>query len=544
MDSAPIPEAGQASLTGTGKPVTPIWSPLKIKVFRALFLASVASNIGTWMHDISAAWLMTSLAPSPLMVALVQAAATFPLFLFILPAGALADILNRRHMLLLTHLWMILAALALSILTYLGATSPVTLLLCIFALAIGVAFTNPAWQAIIPDIVPRNEIPSAIALGSIGFNLARSVGPALGGLLVASLGPAFVFLLNSISYVGIAIVLYGWKTEKPESALPPDSIFNAIRVGFRHVIYSRGMVAVLIKGGAFILGASAMWAVLPLYVKQDLHLSSLHYGMLIGALGLGAVFGGTALSRLRSKFSVDRVVNRLLIVYALFTLALAYFTNFYVLCLLMFIGGIAWMIMLSSYNIASQLSLPAWVRARGLSLYTMVFFGGLSIGSALWGLLAEYTGIPLTLVISAAVLLLGLLFSRRFNLAYSETINLTVSKHWPTPQVIEEPEPDEGPVVINVEYRINPTDKKDFLFAMKELFISRKRTGAYRWALYNDLSDPDKYIESFILPSWIEHMRQFERLTEHEKEIEEKVSRFHIGNDPPKVKHLLFIKDY
>ncbi len=520
-------------------PEVSAWSPLKIQIFKALLIASLASNIGTWMHDVAAAWLMTDLAPTPLMVSLVQAAATFPLFLFILPAGAIADTLNKKHLLIITHVWMILAALTLSLLTWWNMTTGISLLLCIFALSIGMAFTNPAWGAIIPDIVPRNTIPSAIALNSVGFNLARAIGPALGGLIVASLGPAFVFLLNSLSYIGVAIVLYTWKYRHVESTLPPESMFGAIRVGLRHVANSRAMMAVLIKGGAFILGASAMWAVLPLYVRKDLGLNSFHYGILIGFLGAGAVLGGTLLSRLRAKFSVDKTVTWLLVVFAAFIFFLSLAKNFYVLCILMFTGGIAWIILLSSYNIASQLALPAWVRARGLSIYSMVFFGGLAVGSAVWGGVANVTGIPTTLMASSIVMLLGLLFTRKFDLAYSETINLSVSKHWPTPQIHEEPEPEGGPIVVMIEYKIDPSDKKGFLDATKELYVSRKRTGAYRWGLYNDLSDPDKYIETFVLPSWIEHMRQFERITEHEKEIEEKVKAFHKGTSPPVIRHLL-----
>ncbi len=526
-------------VAGKDKKTTSTWSPLRIRIFKALFIASLASNIGTWMHDVAAAWLMTSLAPTPLMVSLVQAAATFPLFLFILPAGAIADTVNRKHLLVLTHVWMILAALSLSLLTWWNMTTGITLLICIFALSIGMAFTNPAWGAIIPDIVPHEEIPSAIALNSVGFNLARAIGPALGGLVVASMGPAFVFLLNSLSYIGVAIVLYTWKSERPESTLPPESMLRAIRVGLRHVWNSRPVMNVLVKGGTFIMGASAMWAVLPLYVRQDLGLNSLHYGILIGALGAGAVLGGMILSRLRARFSVDKMVTWLLIVFAAFLFLLSLAKNFLLLCLLMFTGGIAWLILLSSYNIATQLALPAWVRARGLSIYAMVFFGGLAVGSAIWGLVADITGIPIVLMASAGVMILGLIFTRKFNLAYSETINLSVSKHWPTPQVHEEPEPEQGPIVVRIEYKIDPDRKPEFLAAMKELFISRKRTGAYRWRLTNDLSKPEQYVESFVLPSWVEHMRQYERITEHEKEIEDRVRAFHTGKNPPEIRRFL-----
>jgi MFS family permease len=515
------------------------WGPMKIRIFKALLIASLASNIGTWMHDVAAAWLMTSLAPTPLMVSLVQAAATFPLFLFILPAGAIADTINKKHLLILTHFWMILAALSLSLLTWWNLTTGPTLLICIFALSIGMAFTNPAWGAIIPDIVPREMIPSAIALNSVGFNLARAIGPAIGGLIVASLGPAFVFLLNSLSYIGVAIVLYTWKFENPESTLPPESMFRAIRVGWRHVINSQPMMAVLIKGGSFILGASAMWAVLPLYVRKDLGLNSFHYGILIGSLGLGAVLGGTLLSRLREKFSIDKTVVWLLLVFSAVIFLLAVFTNFYLLCMLMFIGGIGWIILLSTYNIASQFALPAWVRARGLSIYSMVFFGGLAIGSAVWGVVANFIGIPYTLMAASGIMLLGLLFTRKFDISYTEKINLSVSKHWPTPQVHAEPDPEGGPIVVRIEYQIDPGTKDGFLTAMKDLFISRKRTGAFRWRLTNDLSSPDLYIESFVLPSWIEHMRQYERITEHEKEIEEKVKAFHVGKNPPEIRRFL-----
>ncbi len=523
----------------TNKQSVNTWDPLKHKVFRALWIAALVSNIGTWMQDIAGAWLMTSLSPTPLMVSLVQAAASLPMFLLLLPSGALADLVNRRRLLFASQSWMLLIAMALSALTYFSLMTAWALLLCIFLLGIGSAFTSPAWQAMIPDIVSENQLQAAISLGSVGMNLARAIGPALAGLLISALGPAFVFLLNAISFLGVVLVLFRMPNPPVKENLQDERILGAIQAGLRYTRFSPDLHAVLIRSAAFFIGASALWAVFPLYVRQDLHLNALHYGLLIGFLGVGAVLGATLLPQMHDKFSSRTTISFAIFIFSGFFIILAILKNFYILCLVMFLAGTAWVTLLASFNVGIQKVLPPWVRARGLSVYQMVFFALFAFGSIIWGAVANAIGMSYTFLIAGGSLLVGHLFVRKYPLVYSETLNLSPSKHWPVPQIADEPQPKQGPVLVTVTYRISPESASDFKNAIKELGMSRRRDGAYQWGLFNDLAEPQVYIESFMVQSWAEHMRQHERVTELDRTIEEKVRSFHKGNHPPRVHHFL-----
>ncbi len=515
------------------------WDPLKHKVFRVLWIAALVSNIGTWMQDIAGAWLMTSLSPTPFMVSLVQAAASLPLFLLLLPSGALADLVNRRKLLFISQAWMLVTAMALSILTYYNMTTAWTLILCIFLLGIGSAFTSPAWQAMIPDIVSENQLSAAISLGSVGMNLARAIGPALAGLLISALGPAFVFLLNAISFLGVVLVLFRMPDPPVKDSLQDERVLGAIQAGLRYTRYSPDLHAVLVRGAAFFLGASALWAVFPLYVRQDLHLNALHYGLLIGSLGIGAVLGATLLPRMHDWFSSRTTISIAILIFSSFFFILAVLKSFIILCLVMFIAGISWVMLLASFNVGVQKVLPPWVRARGLSVYQMVFFAFFTFGSIIWGAVANAIGMSYTFLIAGGSLLVGHLFVRKYPLVYSETLNLSPSKHWPVPQIVDEPQPKQGPVLVTVTYRISPESAPDFKSAIKELGMSRRRDGAYQWGLFNDLAEPQIYIESFMIQSWAEHLRQHERVTEIDRAVEEKVRSFHKGGRPPRIHHFL-----
>lgn len=515
------------------------WSPLKIAVFRSLWLAALFSNIGTWMQDIAGAWLMTSLSPTPLMVALVQAAASLPLFLLLLPSGALADLINRRRLLILSQGWMLLIALLLSALTYFRIITSASLLFCIFLLGVGSAFTAPAWQAFIPDLVPDDQMPSAIALGGVNMNLARAIGPALAGFLIAAIGPSFVFFMNSISFMGIVVVLFRIPDQTRNQTIADEGIIDAIQSGLRYARFSPELRAVLIRSAGFFVGASALWAVFPLFVRHNLGLGSLSYGVLIGCLGIGAVTGASLLSRFHTQFSTIKTVSLALVVFALFMFTLAWLRSFVLLCLIMFIGGNAWVMLLASFNVGAQRVLPPWVRARGISLYQMTFFAVLALGSIIWGAVANAIGIPDTLMVASGVLLIGLLFTRNLNLLYTESLNLSPSKHWPVPRIAEEPGPDRGPVLVTVRYNIDPDKAEEFKNIMKEMGTIRRRDGAFRWGLFRDLGDPSQFLETFLVHSWAEHLRQHERITEIDRVIENKVHSFHIGEHPPAIHHMI-----
>jgi MFS family permease/quinol monooxygenase YgiN len=515
------------------------WSPLRLALFRALWLAAVASNVGTWMHNVGAEWLMTTLAPTPFMVALMQTAENAPFFLLALPAGALADIVDRRRMLLFTQAWMLVAAVALALLTLLGLATPTVLLLLTFALGLGAAMNAPAWQAIVPELVPRAELSTAVSLNSVAFNIARALGPALGGLVVAAAGPWAVFLLNSLSFVGIIFVLYRWRREAVESISPTERVLGAMRAGLRYARHAPELRNVFVRTGVFAVCASALWAMLPLVARRDLQLGAVGYGVLLGSLGGGAIVGAFVLPKARQKMSINLLVVCGTVIFAGTTAALAVVRVYGLLAAALACGGVAWMTTMSSFNICAQTVVPAWVRARALALYLLVFFGALAAGSAAWGFAAEHVGVPFALLAAAAALLVSLVTTPFYPLRAGEELDLSPSLHWSEPAVVQEPHPARGPVLVTVEYRIDPAHADEFMHAMRDLERILRRDGATRWGLFTDPAQPGRYLETFLVESWAEHMRQHARVTNEDRAAQERVRSFHLGDEPPIVTHLI-----
>src|SRR5947209_2217193 len=515
------------------------WSPLGYKLFRALWIAAVASNVGTWMHNVGAEWLMTTLAPKPLVVALMQTAENAPMFLLALPAGALADIVDRRRLLLVTQTWMLISAVALAVVTLLQLTTPVVLLLLTFALGLGAALNAPAWQAIVPELVPRSELPLAVSLNSVAFNIARAVGPALGGLVVAALGSWAVFMLNSVSFIGVILVIHRWQREPVESISPTERVAGAMRAGLRYVRHAPELRDVLVRTIVFASCASALWAMLPLVARRDLGLGAVGYGILLGGLGAGAIVGAVVLPKARQMFSVNLLVILGTILFALSTATLSQVRNFDLLVVAMLFGGLAWMTTMSSFNIGVQTVVPEWVRARVLAIYLLSFFGSLAAGSAFWGLIAERFGIPIALLCAAAALIVGLSAALFFPLRISERLDLSPSLHWSEPTVVSEPQPEQGPVLVIVEYRIDPERTDEFLLAMKDVERVLRRDGATRWGLFADPAQLGRYMETFLVESWAEHMRQHARVTIEDRAVNERARSFHLGESPPEVTHLI-----
>jgi MFS family permease len=515
------------------------WSSLRHPVFRALWVATIVSNIGTWMQNVGAAWLMTSLSQSSVMVALVQTATSLPVFFFALPAGALADVVDRRRLLLITQGWMLFTALILGVLTVLDKTTPWTLLLLTFSLGVGAAMNAPAWQSTIPDVVPREDLPGAVALGSVGFNIARAIGPALAGLAIAASGPGGAFVLNAISFVGVMAVLYRWKPSRERNALPAERFVGAIRAGLRYVRHAPQLQAVLARAGVFILCGAALWALLPLRSKNELRYDATGYGILLGCIGAGALLGAAVLPKFRSDLSTDALVSWASLLFGSATLGLAFLNNFFLLCGAMLLGGLAWMTVMSSLNVAAMTTAPTWVKSRALGLYQLVFQGGLAIGSAVWGIVATHTSLTVALAGAAAGLALGLVAVRRFPLSAIEPEKLEPSLHWAEPVVVREVEPDRGPVVVTVEYRIDPAKAREFTAAMQPVREFCLRDGAIQWTLLNDTSDPSRYVEYFVVESWVEHLRQHERVTIADRAVQDYARSFHIGDKPPFVSHFI-----
>ncbi|MDC4224159.1 MAG: MFS transporter [Candidatus Manganitrophus sp.] len=515
------------------------WDPLHRPLFRALWIATVTSNIGTWMQNVAAAWLMTSLSSSPVTIALVQAATSLPIFLLALPAGALADIVDRRRLLLFTQGWMLLTAALLGFFTLAGRTTPGSLLSFTFLLGVGAAMNAPAWQAILPELVPRSELPAAISLNSAGFNIARAVGPALGGLIIAATGPGVVFLLNAATFFGVVIVLYRWPRPPRGHTLPAEQILEAIWTGLRYVRYAPALQWVLIRIGLFMLGASALWALLPLLAQRQLGLGSLGYGLLLGSLGTGAVLGAVFLQEARKRISPRRMVAAAPLLFAVVMLLLATSRSFPLLIIVMMLGGIAWMVEISSLNVLAQTFSPSWVLARSLALFLLVIQGAMMAGSLLWGSVAEQLGIPGAMMLAALGLLLGWIITARRPLPSSEEVDLTPSLHWVEPVLIGKARPEQGPVLVTVEYQIDLQRADEFKRLMRELARIRRRDGALRWGLYRDTAAPGRYLETFLVASWAEHLRQHARVTVDDRQVEERVHAIHIGALPPIVSHFI-----
>jgi MFS family permease len=524
----PPPNAGRDSM----------WTPLGESLFRAIWLASLASNIGTWMQNVGASWLMTSLSPSPLMVSLIQTASSLPIFLLALPAGALADVVDRRRLLIISQAWMLVAASALGLLTLAHLTTPLLLLILSFALGVGAALNAPAWQAIIPEVVTRGELPSAIALGGINFNFARAVGPALGGLVVALMGAGANFILNALSFLGVIVVLYRWKRQHIAEVLPAERFLGAMRAGLRYVRHAPMLRRVLIRTGAFILGGAAMWAILPLIARQQLHLTAGGFGGLLGAFGGGAVIGGTALKRIRYFLSRDGLIIYATIVFAVMTIGLGYVRTMLPAYLLMAAGGSAWVALMAELNVAAQLAVPRWVQGRALAIYQVVLQGGLAIMSIGWGGLAEKIGISWTMYAAGSVLLLSTTVNLRWKIALADQIELD-SVPIPIPEIKEHVHDDAGPVLVTIEYLINPAQAAQFEEAMQKLRVMRRRDGATFWALFFDAARPERYLEYWIVDTWMEHLRQHLRATQADHELLELARSFHVGEKPPVASHQL-----
>lgn len=517
----------------------PAKGPLSLPVFRALWIATIISNIGTWMHDVGAGWLMTSLSPSPLLVALVQAATTLPMFLLALPAGALADIVDRRKMLLSAQVLGLAAAAVLAFLTFQGLTTPWLLLAATFVLGVAAALSAPVFQAIVPELVDKATLPDAVALNSLGVNISRAIGPALGGVIVALAGVPAVFALNAVSVSAVLIVLVTWKRATTVHSLPPEHFFGALRAGYRYARHSPAMRLVLIRTLGFFLFSSALWAMLPLVGRRELGLDAAGYGALLGCMGAGAIVGALLLKQLRKKVASNRVSIWATLLFAAATLALALAPNAWLAGAVMFAAGVAWIGMLTSLNVAAQMASPGWVKARALAVYLLVLQGAMTGGSILWGTLASNAGVAGALIIAAIGQTLAILLALRWRLPKDSTTDLAPSNHWAEPVLAVPLANDRGPVLIEVEYRVGPEQQAAFTAALRNFRATRYRDGAIRWDVWEDVAEPGRVVEAFIVESWVEHQRQHARVTHSDALDQELLSAFHIGDQPPVVRHLL-----
>ena len=520
-----------------------ILTPFQQRLFLAIWTAQLVSNIGTWMQSTAAAWMMTGLDPSPVMVALVQTAASLPIFFLGLFAGAIADVTDRRRFIIFTQIWMLVSAAILAILTIDGLTTPFSLLLLTFSLGIGSALMMPGFQAIFPDIVPRPQLPTAVTLNSVSYNIARCVGPALGGLIVALAGPGPVFFLNAISFLGVVFVLLLWTPQEKPDHIPPENIVSAMRTGIRYFWHARDLKCVLIWTAVFTFFGSAVWALMPL-VAFNLGVGAWGYGTLIGALGMGSLIGAGILSRVRSSLSLKTLVTGAEIIFAAATVVLGFEYSFPLLMIAMIAGGIAWITIVSNFNATVQTVVPSWVQARALGLYWMIFSGGMAISSYFWGVIADFTSVSTALLIAGIGLLITLPLIVRLPLRDGVSLDMSPARYWSESRFAPEPKSHSGPVFVTRKYRIDPCHEDEFLADMRHVERLIRRDGAVDWRLVRDLKDPSLFIEVFVTESWADHLRQHERLTVEDLEIEQKARIWQTKETSPAVRHFVSAYNY
>jgi MFS family permease len=508
-------------------------------VFAVLWTATLVANIGSWMYSAASGWLMTSLNPDPVIVALVQTATTLPVFLFALPAGALADIFDKRKFLVTFEILNTALCAVYAAMVGFGLATADNLLLFTFLIGAAGALTLPAWQSIVPQLVPKEHLTSAVAANSVGVNISRAVGPALGGAAIAAFGIVSPFWINAISNLAVLGALFWWRRSKSSAtALPAERVGGAIEAGLRYARHSPALRATLVRAAAFFLFASTYWALLPLLARTQIASGPELYGLLLGAIGLGAVGGAFAIPWLRAKFGPQVLVTSGMVGTAV-TLALYAVAHDPVTALVAsLLAGMSWIAVLASLAISAQVSLPDWVRARGLALYTTVFFGCLTVGSAVWGKVAGVLGLPDAYFLAAVGVLVAIPVTWRWKLQAGPGADLTPSMHWPAPITASAIEHDRGPVLVTVEYRIRPQDRQEFLKVLDQLGHERRRDGAYRWGAFEDTANEGRIVENFLVASWMEHLRQHERVTNADRLVQECVERFHLG-DEPKVTHFI-----
>jgi MFS family permease len=504
-----------------------------------MWLAQFVSNVGGWMQTVGAQWLMLSLTTAAAPVALIQTAASLPVLLFAVPAGAVGDLVDRRRFLLVAQGFMLLAAVAMGALALAGLVTPLLLLVLLFALGTGQAWTSPTWQTLQPELVPPAERPQAIALGSVNQNLARAVGPAIGGALVAATSAGSVFLINAVTFLAVIVVIARWRGGKrTPGGTPPEQVGEAIRAGGRYVVASPALRVILLRALVFVLFASAIWALLPLTARGPLHLGSGGYGLLLGCVGVGAVAGAALLPRLRRRMSPGALLGAGSIAVAGLALVLAYVHITVVVGLALAVGGMAWILALSTLNSLYQSSLPGWVKARGMGFYLIVFQGGNAIGSAVMGLTAQQAGLSTTLLAAAVGLALGPLLGLRAKFRTIAPDELLASADSPAPTLAGEPQPS-GPVMVSVEYHPREELRESFLEALYDARFSRRRTGAGAWRVWRDAADPARFVEQFVVASWEEHLRQHERVSARDRERLERIRAMSDPQHPPLVTHWL-----
>ena len=518
---------------------TPTLTLFRNQTFRMLWLAALASNFGGLVQAVGAAWMMTTLSQSQSMVALVQTSITLPIVIFSLMAGVFADNFDRRRVMLIAQVFMLFVSVTLALLAFGGLLTPWLLLAFTFMIGCGTALHNPSWQASMGDIVSREELPAAVSLNSMGFNLMRSIGPAAGGVIVAIAGAAAAFAVNALSYVAIIGALWFWRPAKQQRSLPREPMGSAFSAGFRYVAMSPNLLKVIFRAFLFGLSAIAILALLPVVVKELLGQGAIVYGILLGCFGVGAVFCALLNAKLRARFFNEHLTRTAFLVFAISSTTLAISPNYIISGAALFFAGGSWVVAMSLFNVTIQLSTPRWVVGRALALYQTGAFGGMAAGSWIWGAMAENIGADKAMMAAALVLLFGALIGARVPLPDFANLNLDPLNNFQEPPLRLDLKQRSGPIMIMVDYEIAQEDVPDFLTEMAERRRIRIRDGARQWSLLRDLENPDFWTETYHVPTWVEYVRHHERRTHADAESFDRLLALHRGKQRPKVHRMI-----
>ncbi|MEH2504930.1 MULTISPECIES: MFS transporter [unclassified Bradyrhizobium] len=516
-----------------------IAAPLRHAVFRRIWLASLVSNLGILIQGVGAAWAMTQMTASADKVALVQTALMLPIMLISMPAGAIADMHDRRIVALVSLGIALVGATALTVLAWLGLVTPNILLALCFVVGSGMALFGPAWQASVTEQVPAETLPAAVALNGISYNIARSFGPAIGGIVVATSGAVAAFAVNAVLYLPLMVVMFLWNRANEPSRLPRERLNRAMVSGVRYITNSPSIKIVLTRTLVTGIIGGSVSALMPLVARDLLHGGAQTYGIMLGAFGMGAVFGALNIGEVRRRMSGEAAVRACAISMAGAIAAVALSTNAVLTAIALVLAGAVWMLAVALFNIGVQLSAPRWVAGRSLAAFQASIAGGIAVGSWGWGHLTDLAGVEIALLVSAGLMLISPLLGIWLRMPPVGARNEDATELLADPEVRLSLTGRSGPLVVEIEYRVAQDNARAFHNVMQEVQLSRQRNGAYGWSIARDIGDPELWTERYHCPTWLDYLRQRNRATQSERALHQRAIDFHLGPEPIRVRRML-----